>query len=121
MSCSDFIGNLEGLNGGTDFPKELLKVNSVTLPDHQGAGAKVRALGRISWMVTWEAMNVSVLIQEIWWFVGLQLSSCLAGGNMGLSCTPRRMDARALAAVLVPSLLLLCLHCQQGGTCGAVD
>ncbi|XP_040419823.1 PH and SEC7 domain-containing protein 1 isoform X2 [Cygnus olor] len=25
MSCSDFIGNLEGLNGGTDFPKELLK------------------------------------------------------------------------------------------------
>ncbi|NXT52990.1 PSD1 protein, partial [Pluvianellus socialis] len=32
MSCSDFIGNLEGLNGGTDFPKELLKVNLVTLP-----------------------------------------------------------------------------------------
>lgn len=29
MSCSDFIGNLEGLNGGTDFPKELLKVNLV--------------------------------------------------------------------------------------------
>ncbi|KAM7016250.1 PH and SEC7 domain-containing protein 1 [Passerculus sandwichensis] len=25
MSCSEFIGNLEGLNGGTDFPKELLK------------------------------------------------------------------------------------------------
>ncbi|XP_064370012.1 PH and SEC7 domain-containing protein 1 isoform X2 [Dromaius novaehollandiae] len=25
MSCSDFIGNLEGLNGGSDFPKELLK------------------------------------------------------------------------------------------------
>ncbi|NXI46569.1 PSD1 protein, partial [Galbula dea] len=25
MSCADFIGNLEGLNGGTDFPKELLK------------------------------------------------------------------------------------------------
>ncbi|KFO71049.1 PH and SEC7 domain-containing protein 1, partial [Cuculus canorus] len=25
MSCSDFICNLEGLNGGTDFPKELLK------------------------------------------------------------------------------------------------
>ncbi|NXU91303.1 PSD1 protein, partial [Xiphorhynchus elegans] len=25
MSCSDFIGNLEGLNGGTDFPKDLLK------------------------------------------------------------------------------------------------
>ncbi|XP_064572630.1 PH and SEC7 domain-containing protein 1 isoform X2 [Zonotrichia leucophrys gambelii] len=26
MSCSEFIGNLEGLNGGTDFPKELLKL-----------------------------------------------------------------------------------------------
>nr|XP_048712903.1 PH and SEC7 domain-containing protein 1 isoform X1 [Caretta caretta]XP_048712904.1 PH and SEC7 domain-containing protein 1 isoform X1 [Caretta caretta] len=25
MSCSDFIGNLEGLNGGSDFPRELLK------------------------------------------------------------------------------------------------
>uniref|UniRef100_A0A8C8RIG1 Pleckstrin and Sec7 domain containing n=1 Tax=Pelusios castaneus TaxID=367368 RepID=A0A8C8RIG1_9SAUR len=25
MSCTDFIGNLEGLNGGSDFPKELLK------------------------------------------------------------------------------------------------
>ncbi|NXD75565.1 PSD1 protein, partial [Halcyon senegalensis] len=25
MSCADFISNLEGLNGGTDFPKELLK------------------------------------------------------------------------------------------------
>ncbi|KAG8435113.1 hypothetical protein GDO86_013169 [Hymenochirus boettgeri] len=26
MSCSEFIGNLEGLNGGKDFPRELLKV-----------------------------------------------------------------------------------------------
>ncbi|XP_078055517.1 PH and SEC7 domain-containing protein 1-like [Mustelus asterias] len=26
MSCSDFIGNLEGLNEGKDYPKELLKV-----------------------------------------------------------------------------------------------
>ncbi|XP_048712903.2 PH and SEC7 domain-containing protein 1 isoform X3 [Caretta caretta] len=25
MSCSDFIGNLEGLNGGSDFPRDLLK------------------------------------------------------------------------------------------------
>ncbi|XP_078499174.1 PH and SEC7 domain-containing protein 1 isoform X1 [Lissotriton helveticus] len=25
MSCCEFIGNLEGLNGGSDFPKELLK------------------------------------------------------------------------------------------------
>nr|XP_013814233.1 PREDICTED: PH and SEC7 domain-containing protein 1 [Apteryx mantelli mantelli] len=28
MSCSDFIGNLEGLNGGSDFPKELLKTDA---------------------------------------------------------------------------------------------
>ncbi|XP_035167717.1 PH and SEC7 domain-containing protein 1-like isoform X2 [Oxyura jamaicensis] len=34
MSCSDFIGNLEGLNGGTDFPKELLKVILVALSGH---------------------------------------------------------------------------------------
>nr|DBA15322.1 TPA: hypothetical protein GDO54_004551 [Pyxicephalus adspersus] len=27
MSCSEFIGNLEGLNGGKDFPRELLKVS----------------------------------------------------------------------------------------------
>lgn len=26
MTCGDFIGNLEGLNDGGDFPKELLKV-----------------------------------------------------------------------------------------------
>uniref|UniRef100_A0A4W3GK71 Pleckstrin and Sec7 domain containing a n=1 Tax=Callorhinchus milii TaxID=7868 RepID=A0A4W3GK71_CALMI len=26
MSCSEFIGNLEGLNDGKDFPKDLLKV-----------------------------------------------------------------------------------------------
>ncbi|XP_060096982.1 PH and SEC7 domain-containing protein 1 [Heteronotia binoei] len=25
MSCPDFIGNLEGLNGGSDFPRDLLK------------------------------------------------------------------------------------------------
>ncbi|XP_062859994.1 PH and SEC7 domain-containing protein 1-like [Trichomycterus rosablanca] len=25
MSCTQFVGNLEGLNGGQDFPKELLK------------------------------------------------------------------------------------------------
>uniref|UniRef100_A0A6I8PA99 Pleckstrin and Sec7 domain containing n=1 Tax=Ornithorhynchus anatinus TaxID=9258 RepID=A0A6I8PA99_ORNAN len=25
MTCADFIGNLEGLNGGSDFPRELLK------------------------------------------------------------------------------------------------
>ncbi|XP_069466572.1 PH and SEC7 domain-containing protein 1 isoform X2 [Ambystoma mexicanum] len=25
MSCCEFIGNLEGLNGGSDFPRELLK------------------------------------------------------------------------------------------------
>lgn len=27
MSLAQFIGNLEGLNGGHDFPKDLLKVN----------------------------------------------------------------------------------------------
>lgn len=27
MSCTQFIGNLEGLNDGQDFPKELLKVS----------------------------------------------------------------------------------------------
>lgn len=27
MSFAQFIGNLEGLNGGHDFPKDLLKVN----------------------------------------------------------------------------------------------
>lgn len=26
MSCSQFISNLEGLNDGKDFPKDLLKV-----------------------------------------------------------------------------------------------
>lgn len=26
MTCGDFIGNLEGLNDGGDFPRELLKV-----------------------------------------------------------------------------------------------
>ena len=27
MSCSQFVGNLEGLNDGQDFPKDLLKVS----------------------------------------------------------------------------------------------
>lgn len=45
MSCSDFIGNLEGLNGGTDFPKELLKVNSVTLPDQPSGRSKSESFG----------------------------------------------------------------------------
>lgn len=27
MSCQQFISNLEGLNNGKDFPKELLKVH----------------------------------------------------------------------------------------------
>lgn len=27
MSCTQFIGNLEGLNNGQDFPKDLLKVS----------------------------------------------------------------------------------------------
>ena len=28
MSCSQFISNLEGLNDGHDFPKDLLKVTN---------------------------------------------------------------------------------------------
>lgn len=35
MTCGDFIGNLEGLNEGGDFPRELLKVGG-------GAGAGSR-------------------------------------------------------------------------------
>lgn len=35
MTCGDFIGNLEGLNEGGDFPRELLKV---------GGGAGYRLL-----------------------------------------------------------------------------
>ncbi|KAK4820899.1 hypothetical protein QYF61_008131 [Mycteria americana] len=46
MSCSDFIGNLEGLNGGTDFPKELLKVNSVALPGQPSSRSKSESFGR---------------------------------------------------------------------------
>lgn len=32
MTCQEFINNLEGLNGGQDFPRELLKVGPVALP-----------------------------------------------------------------------------------------
>lgn len=46
MSCSDFIGNLEGLNGGTDFPKELLKVNLVTLPGQPSSRNKSKSFGQ---------------------------------------------------------------------------
>lgn len=46
MSCSDFIGNLEGLNGGTDFPKELLKVNLVTLPGQPSSRNKSESFGQ---------------------------------------------------------------------------
>lgn len=34
MSCTQFIGNLEGLNCGQDFPKDLLKVCSSNLYAH---------------------------------------------------------------------------------------
>lgn len=46
MSCSDFIGNLEGLNGGTDFPKELLKVNSVSLSGQTSSRSKSESFGQ---------------------------------------------------------------------------
>ncbi|XP_061490635.1 PH and SEC7 domain-containing protein 1 isoform X1 [Rhineura floridana] len=36
MSCLDFIGNLEGLNEGSDFPRELLKDNSLSLASLMG-------------------------------------------------------------------------------------
>lgn len=74
----------------------------------------MRALGRITWMATQDAMNVSILMQARWWSSGPQFSSCLAEGNMGCSIAPG-----APAGVLMPSLLLLCLHRRQGGTCGA--
>jgi Sec7-like guanine-nucleotide exchange factor len=32
MSCTQFIGNLDGLNNGKDFPKELLKVIIFKVP-----------------------------------------------------------------------------------------
>lgn len=36
MSCAQFVGNLEGLNDGQDFHKDLLKVRSLLI---QGGGA----------------------------------------------------------------------------------
>lgn len=31
MSCAQFVGNLEGLNEGQDFQKDLLKVRSLLI------------------------------------------------------------------------------------------
>ena len=31
MSCQQFISNLDGLNNGKDFPKDLLKVQSFSV------------------------------------------------------------------------------------------
>lgn len=31
MSCQQFISNLDGLNNGKDFPKDLLKVQTLFL------------------------------------------------------------------------------------------
>lgn len=45
MSCSDFIGNLEGLNGGTDFPKELLKVNLFVLHGWPSSRRRSKSFG----------------------------------------------------------------------------
>ncbi|RLW04203.1 hypothetical protein DV515_00006029 [Chloebia gouldiae] len=45
MSCSDFIGNLEGLNGGTDFPKELLKSLGIGLAPMGVCRAETAAVG----------------------------------------------------------------------------
>lgn len=84
MSCSDFIGNLEGLNGGTDFPKELLKVNLVLSLASQATGRRVRALGGITWMAPWDAVKVFILMlvsscwkrQGQWCSLGPQHSLC---------------------------------------------
>lgn len=46
MSCADFIGNLEGLNGGTDFPKEQLKVNLIALPGQPSSRSKGESFGQ---------------------------------------------------------------------------
>lgn len=34
MSCAQFVGNLEGLNDGQDFHKDLLKVRSLLIQRH---------------------------------------------------------------------------------------
>lgn len=47
MSCSDFIGNLEGLNGGRDFPKELLKVKQFGLLNQTGQQELRQDLGEL--------------------------------------------------------------------------
>ena len=41
MTCGDFIGNLEGLNEGGDFPRELLKVGA------GGGGGGLGGWGRV--------------------------------------------------------------------------
>ena len=45
MTCGDFIGNLEGLNEGGDFPRELLKVGA----GGGGGGGGVVGQGRGCW------------------------------------------------------------------------
>uniref|UniRef100_A0ACB8F818 Uncharacterized protein n=1 Tax=Sphaerodactylus townsendi TaxID=933632 RepID=A0ACB8F818_9SAUR len=45
MSCSDFIGNLEGLNGGSDFPRDLLKTGEVSEKLNQLSPVNSNSLG----------------------------------------------------------------------------
>ncbi|KAF4794491.1 PH and SEC7 domain-containing protein 1 isoform X1 [Turdus rufiventris] len=64
MSCSDFIGNLEGLNGGTDFPKELLKTLGIGLVPMGSVRQKPLLLvKRYSWqiLVMWKMDSHGVL------------------------------------------------------------
>lgn len=42
MSCQQFISNLDGLNNGKDFPKDLLKVMSSSFPSNPSAVEKSR-------------------------------------------------------------------------------
>lgn len=50
MTFGDFIGNLEGLNDGGDFPRELLKVAGRGTQPVDSAGREGQgALGREDW------------------------------------------------------------------------
>lgn len=60
-------------------------------------------------MTMWDAMNMSILMQERWWSLGLQLSSCLAEGNMGCPIPPGGHQSSgwgpdALSALALPVL-----------------
>lgn len=41
MTCQEFINNLDGLNGGQDFPRELLKVRLKQISQHSFVRSRV--------------------------------------------------------------------------------